>query len=76
MIEIEYTVVFHTRSGWEESYAYSREEDAREHFDLFKDGEDADLYSYIELISYDYTETEETLLDCINFAGYPDMIEL
>lgn len=76
MIEIEYNVIFHTRSGEEECYCYSRAEDARAHFDLFRDGEDADLYSYIELTSYDYTEAEETLIECINFVGYPNAIEL
>lgn len=75
MIEIEYILTFYTRSGWQEHYSYSREEDAREHLDLFRDGEDADLYGHIELTSYDYTTCEETVLDAICFTCC-DAIEL
>lgn len=67
MVDIEYIVVLYDRDGLKEEYYYSTEFYAREHFELFRDGEDADLYSRIDLVSYDFPHHEEVTLDTIEF---------
>ena len=62
-----YTLRFtHCDSSEIEEFLHTRESDAREHFALFTE-EDADIYSRIDLIQYDWDTGTETLLSSQSF---------
>lgn len=67
MDNIEYIVVFHDHEGLQEEYYYQTSDYAREHFDLFRGAENASLYSRIDLVAYDFSAKEETILESIEF---------
>jgi CRISPR/Cas system-associated endonuclease Cas3-HD len=64
---IEYVVVFHDHEGLQEEYYYRTSDHAREHLDLFRDVENASIYSRIDLISYNFSTKEKTILESIEF---------
>ena len=61
-----YIVRFYPYGDNTEEFYYNTEEEAREHFELFRD-DDSGLYGYIDLVKLDWYMRCETELDCISF---------